>query len=98
MATVPSALRCNAMLFEQRLHNQKYSVLSRLAVAPKLLSAEAGEGSASSRKSLPSWRYRNEAEHDGLAHFASIQTHRTFSTCSLFRVVVSLSDERPIPL
>jgi len=61
---------------EQRLHSQKYSTLLWL------LALELAEGvnsrSASSRKSLPSWRLRNDAKHDGLAHFANIQNPSPF--------------------
>ena len=34
--------------------------------------------SASSRKTLPSWRERNDEEQDGLAHFATIQNPSDF--------------------
>jgi hypothetical protein len=76
VTTVPSCPSRNAMNSEQGPHSQKYSTLLwRLA---SRLAEGVDPGSASSRKSLPSWRLRNDAEHDRLAHFATIQNPSPF--------------------
>jgi len=69
---------------EQRLHNQKYSTSTEL---PAKVSTEgACSESASNRKSLPSWRERNNAEHDGLAHLANIQDPFPYSMLNFLAV------------
>lgn len=81
VTTVPSCPRRSDINFEQRLHSQKYST------PLSLLAQELAEGvnpeSASSRKTLPSWRERNDEEQDGLAHSATIQNPSVFYTHSL---------------
>jgi hypothetical protein len=58
---------------KQRSRSQKYSEMSE---SPKVrLSDALKAGSASSRKSLPSLRWWDDLEHDGLAHLATIQQH-----------------------
>jgi hypothetical protein len=52
------------MIDEQPRHSQKYSVVMTLD--------ELRVGSLSRRKSRPSLKYRNEAEHEGLLHLATI--------------------------
>jgi hypothetical protein len=92
VTTVPSCPRRSAMNSEQGPHSQKYSTLLWL------LASELAEGvntrSASSRKSLPSWRLRNDAQHDGLAHFATIQNPSPFYAYILLRGGRSSSDLR----
>jgi len=62
--TLPSSFRRNVTVDEQLRHNQKYSVI----VVLDDLTVE----SQSRRKSRPSLKYLNEAEHEGLLHLATI--------------------------
>jgi hypothetical protein len=57
-------------------HSQKNSV--RRTIFPALVTSPESSPSASisMRNSLPWWKYRKEAEQDGLAHFESIEPHR----------------------
>ena len=64
VTTVPSSLRRRVIVDEQRWQSQKYST--------RLDLDERSAGSLSRRKSLPSSRQRNEAEHEALVHLASI--------------------------
>jgi hypothetical protein len=63
VTTVPSSVRRRVIVDAQRWQSQKYSTLD---------SDERNAGSLSRRKSLPSLRERNEAEHEGLLHLATI--------------------------
>ncbi len=62
--TVPSCCRRRVNVEEQTWQSQKYSTRSDLE--------GRSSGSLSRRKSLPCLRERNEAEHDGLLHLATI--------------------------
>src|ERR1019366_6203672 len=60
---LPSWARRSVIPAEQCSHNQKYSVF---------LAFDSKVGSVSSRKSVPSSKRRNKAEHEGFAHLVSI--------------------------
>src|SRR4029077_16461367 len=64
--TLPSCVRHSVIPGEQRSHNQKYSVA--------LASDDPTVWPVSNRKSRPSARRRNKAEHDGFVHLPSIAT------------------------
>ena len=64
--TVPSSLTRRVITDEQRWQSQKYST--------RLDFDERSARSVSSRNSLPSARRRNEVEHKGFVHLASIAT------------------------
>jgi hypothetical protein len=64
VATVPSGARRNVVFAEQASHNQKYSV--------SLPFDDWNRDSVSNRNSLPPARRRNETEHEGFVHLASI--------------------------
>ena len=79
---MPFSSRRNVIKVEQGSHSQKYStMLEPLTVG---LSDRLKAGSASSRKSLPSLRLRNDLKHEGLAHFANIEDPLGFFLRILF--------------
>src|ERR1700733_5430620 len=63
VTTVPSSLKRNVIVDEQPGQSQKYS--TRLDFEPSV-------GSPLRRYSLSPLKYRNEAKHEGLLHFATM--------------------------
>jgi len=83
VTTVPSSFRRRVIVDAQRWQSQKYSGVETLH--------DLRVGSFSRRKSLPSLRERNEAEHEGLLHLATITAphwfcaHRSASVTTVLR-------------